>query len=108
VDIETARRVLDAMANTQLTSLRNDLYKAAVRYAGIRTTWFLADSSGRAEIDASRRMAHDAFIDSCNILSRQMREHGEKNDWRGLVGEVRGEIGDFACFVHCLLGLSAR
>ena len=92
-------------------SLKRSLLEAAVRYARIRTDWALADSWKDADADtrkakgASRRAAHDAFIDSCNSLSRYLSEAGTDISWRAKLGTDRREIGDFACYLHCLLGL---
>lgn len=59
-------------------------------------------------MDASRAAAHDTFIDACNILSRAMLAAGEPIAWRAEIGTERGDIGDFACLLHCVLGLRAR
>ena len=56
---------------------------------------------------AERIAAHEALIDACDILSRAMGRSGEDNSWRRLLGDDRREVGDFACFVHCNLGLRA-
>ena len=59
-------------------------------------------------MDPERTRAHNALIDCCNILSRNMRTAGEDNSWRVALGDDRKAIGDFACLLHCLLGISAR
>lgn len=74
----------------------------------MRVAWLRAGAEDRREMDGRRSAAHDVLIDSLNALSRRMRDLGEDNGWRGEIGLDRGEIGDFACFVHCLLGLAAR
>jgi hypothetical protein len=56
----------------------------------------------------ARTAAHNAFIDSCNILSRQMAKSEESTAWRGTLGTDRREIGDFACFIALFVGLAAR
>jgi hypothetical protein len=89
-------------------SLRDQLYHAAARYAGLRADWALADPAGREALDALRRAAHDAFIDACNILSRNMAERGESIEWRRELGDDRKTIGDFACWLSLSLALSAR
>ena len=81
---------------------------AAVRYAGIRAKWCLESADGRRGMDTERTRAHDAFIDSCNILSRNQAKNGEDNTWRAKLGDDRKVIGDFACYVHCILGIGAR
>jgi len=101
--IQTATR-----GDTVLLKLENDLLAQVVRYARIRTDWQLADHDQRREIDGSRIAAHNALIDACNILSRAMSERGKDTEWRAQLGQDRRGIGDLACFVHCILGLSAR
>lgn len=91
-----------------LLDLREDLVARAVRYARLRTDWELADMEGRQNIDETRRLAHNAFIDACNILARAMAKAELDTSWRRQLGEDRRTIGDFACFVHCILGLEAR
>lgn len=59
-------------------------------------------------MDAGRTRAHNAFIDACNILSRQMARPGEDVAWRARLRSDRKILGDFACYLHCLLGLKAR
>lgn len=88
--------------------LARQLVEAAVRYAGRRVEWDLAAPADRAALDAGRTAAHDAFIDACSILSRAMAASGEDNSWRRAIGLERGEIGDFACLLHCVVGLRAR
>lgn len=108
MDLTVAESVLAATATTTLTSLRRAFLEAAVRYSQARAAWALAEPGERASMDESRTAAHDALIDACNILSRGMRDRGEGNEWRRVLGEDRREIGDFACYVHCPLGVGAR
>jgi hypothetical protein len=109
VNLERAANILDRIERSPSAGPRCRTWRdAAVRYAGIRVAWELTDAAGRAAMDASRSSAHDVFIDECNILSRAMLAAGESNAWRAEIGTERGEIGDFACLLHCVLGLRAR
>ena len=108
MELPEAREIYDAIAKSKLSALRRQFLEAAVRYAEKRTAWALASPDERRTLGAARSAAHDAFIDACNILSRNMAEGGEDNSWRRRIGTDRKEIGDFACFLHCLLGLTAR
>lgn len=109
MDIESARRILDVVErSTVLEAIRRQWFEAATRYAQLRVTWWMAPPTERRNVDPSRTAAHDAFIDACNILSRAMAAAGEPNRWRAEIGSERGEIGDFACLLHCVLGLRAR
>jgi hypothetical protein len=94
--------------DTTLITLEKEIVEAAVRYARMRTDWAIQDPDQRKEADAYRTIAHNRFIDACNILSRTMRKRGKDISWRARLGQDRGEIGDFACYIHCILGLSAR
>lgn len=108
MNIEQAHILYTAMKQTPLTSLLDNLMQSAVCYARIRADWQLATDEQRRDMDAARTRCHDAFIDCCNILSRNMLAAGEDNQWRNELGNDRKAIGDFACLLHCLLGLQAR
>lgn len=109
MNLERAANILEQVERSSLAGPRCRTWlDAAVRYAQIRVAWERTDAAGRATMDASRTSAHDVFIDECNILSRAMLAAGESNAWRAEIGTERGEIGDFACLLHCVLGLRAR
>lgn len=111
MEFQTARQIYRRLQEAQqgpLKSLYDDFLVAATRYARIRSEWALADPEERADMDRERRTAHDRFIDACNILSRNMAKADLDASWRKRLGQNRKEIGDFACYVHCFLGLSAR
>ena len=84
------------------------LLAAAVTYARLRTDWALSSVELRKEMDATRTRAHNAFIDCCNIMSLSMAKAGEDIEWRRELGDDRKMIGDFACLLHCVLGIQAR
>ena len=88
--------------------LRGDVEKHAVRYAGIRAEWALASSEERRAQSERRTRAHDALIEAFNILSLDIAKCGTEPNWRRDLGVNRKGIGDFACSLHCFLGLSAR
>ena len=108
MDYASAAALMDKIECSSLESLRRGLLVAAVRYAGIRAKWCLESPDGRRGMDAERTRAHDALIDACNILSRNQAGKGEDNTWRVSLGDDRKVIGDFACYVHCILGVRAR
>ena len=92
----------------RLQSLRTELFAKAVEYAHLRAQWQLSSPANRDHMDAHRTLAHNAFIDACNILSRNMGAEGLDISWRAEIGDDRKKIGDFACQISCLLGLAAR
>ncbi|HOJ19095.1 MAG: hypothetical protein GX452_04860 [Ignavibacteriales bacterium] len=105
---ESAIRLIDGIDKTELTSLKQELFKYAVDYSRIRVDWYLANSEGRREMEDLRSAKHTAFIDSCNVLSRAMIKKGEDATWRKRLGDDRKTIGDFACFINLITGLRAR
>ena len=108
MDMQKATLIYEKMETRKLAGLKDDLIKAAIRYARIRTDWKTMTLDERKEKDNERTFAHNAFIDACNILSRNMVKAGEDIAWRQMMSDNRKEIGDFACFLHCILGIEAR
>ena len=108
MDHDMARRMYEAISQTQGQDLLRDLTIQAHRYSQLRVKCALATIDERREIDDERTRAHNAFIDQCNILSRNMGKAGEDNKWRRVLGDDRKEIGDFACHLVCIVGISAR
>lgn len=108
--IEVLFLEIEASANQDETTqvLLADFVSSAVRYAGLRAAWQISPMEKRLEMDRNRTCAHNALIDSCNILSRAMVQRGMSAEWRTELGQDRKNIGDFACYLHCLLGLRAR
>ena len=107
MDFREARELFEELSRTRQQELLADLIESAVRYARIRADWYLADPEGRREMEELRTRAHNALIDNFNILARNMRKEGEDIGWWQRLGQNRQRIGDFACYIHCILGLKA-
>ncbi len=95
-------------SDADLLELYNDFIRYGIAYARARTDWQLMDRQGRQEVDARRTSQHNAFIASCEALARYMERIGADASWRGMMGTDRKDIGDFACYLHCMLGIEAR
>lgn len=108
MNTEYFNKILDSIEATKLTDLKNELFEYAVKYARIRVDWCFASEDKKREMDKSRTVVHNAFIDSCNILSRNMASIGEDNSWRTLLGNDRKIIGDFGCYIHFYWGIKAK
>lgn len=108
MDNNLAKKLFEEVSSSKLISLKNDFISYAVEYARIRVDWFLSDEEGKDQIEELRTRKHNALIDSCNILSREMNKAGENTAWRIELGTDRKSIGDFACYLHCILGINAR
>ena len=86
----------------------NDCIGKAFEYAYVRNRWELMSREERMEIDSSRTAMHNGFITSLNILARIAGNEGVDNSWREDLGEERKRIGDFACFISYITGISNR
>ncbi|HEY5125204.1 MAG TPA: hypothetical protein VIK14_15855 [Ignavibacteria bacterium] len=107
-NFELAEKIYSDFQSSSEKELVKDLIEYSVRYSQIRVEWQLANIEQRKELEDTRIRAHDAFIDSCNILSRAMEKAGEDNSWREKLGNDRKELGDFACYINYRLGLLSR
>lgn len=108
IKTEQYNKIIANIEATKFTDLKLELYKYAVKYARIRVDWYFAYEEKRREMDISRTLAHNAFIDSCNILSRNMAAIGEDNIWRTILGNDRRDIGDFGCYLQFYIGIQAK
>ena len=108
MNYQEANKVINAIEKTSFLKLKDDLYKKAIRYAQIRSDWYFLSIDDRADQDLNRTAAHNTFIDACNILSKNMSKIGEDNSWRPIITNDRKIIGDFACYLHCIIGITLR
>lgn len=109
MNCESSRQIWDTIRHTTCTDRYLDLLQSAARYARLRVDWKLETEAGeKARIDAERTRAHDAFIADCNVLRRAMEQAGEETLWRSTLTNDRREIGDFACWLHAIMGIEAR
>jgi hypothetical protein len=106
--IEKAKVIFQKINNSRLINLKNELFECAIRYANIRADWYLMTDDEKRNNEDLRTRTHNALIDACNILSREMIKIKEDASWRTDLGNDRKEIGDFACYVHCFLSLKSR
>ncbi len=105
---EKATGIAYEIGRSRLVEKRMEFFSRAVEYAQIRVQWQLSTPHERMQMDERRGTIHDAFIDACDSMSRYMQEEGEDISWREELGTDRKAIGDFACYLHLILGLVAR
>jgi hypothetical protein len=108
VNWETATKIAYEIGKSRLAEKRMELFRKAAEYAQVRVEWQLSTLEERLGMDNRRKAAHDAFIEACEGMSRNMREEGEETSWKTELGDDRKEIGDFACYINLILGLVAR
>lgn len=106
--IEKSKTIFEKINTTKLTSLKTELFECAMRYANTRAEWYLMNDEEKRNADELRTATHNALIDACNILSREMIKANEDASWKLGLGKDRKEIGDFAGYVHCFWGLTSR
>lgn len=80
----------------------------AVRYAGARTAYGLAAHAEQQLMGADRTRLHNRLLDAVEELSADMQRRGASTEWRSRLGDDRKRIGDFACFLHAIVGINAR
>ena len=99
----------ELVANDEdLPGLFRELLVYAVTYAHVRAEWEFMSVEERKEKSKLRTASHNTFIDACNILSRAMAARDIDNSWRRAIGEQREAMGDFACYLHCIIGNKNR
>ena len=85
-----------------------EFVKKACNYAKERLDWEFYSREEQMAADQGRTIKHNAFIDSVNILARLLNSDGIETPWRERLGDERKRIGDFACFVAYIVGISNR
>lgn len=105
---ESATKFAYEIGKSRLAIMRMEFFRRAADYAQMRVAWQLATPEERVSLNERRTASHNAFIEACDMMSRSMREEGEDVSWRDELGSDRKEIGDFACYIHLILGLVAR
>ncbi len=108
VNWEKATGIAFEIGKSKLAESRTELFHKAAEYARIRVEWQLSPPDERLRMDERRRLVHNEFIETCEAMSRNMQEEGEDVSWKKELGHDRKEIGDFACYIHLILGLVAR
>lgn len=88
--------------------LFDDFLEAAIEYASIRSKWLMLSKKEKMDSDKSRTLKHDTLIIRLNVLIRYLDKIGRNVSWKDELGDSRKRIGDFACYIALLYGLSAR
>ena len=86
----------------------NEFINRAARYAYIRNQWETMSIEEKISADDGRSKAHNVVIISLNTLARIVEGDGGDASWRAQLGNERKRIGDFACFVSYITGISNR
>ena len=105
LNYDIARHCYSLILESESTALRRELFQKALEYARIRAQWMVMSIEQKKEMNQRRTLAHNSFIDACNIMSRNMAKNDEDNSWRAYLGDDVEIIGDFACYIHYFLAM---
>lgn len=115
ITIEECMRIYSKLVESiSLCTLddKNEFWNAfidrAARYTYIRNQWETMSREERASADEGRTQAHNVVITSLNTLARIVERDSGDASWRSQLGDNRKRIGDFACFVSYITGISNR
>jgi len=108
LDYQTALKAFTTVQNSKLGETRKSLYKAAVHYATIRAEWEFLDNEDRMDQDPGRTATHNRFIDCCNTFVREQSRIGVDNTWYSTINHDLQLISDWACYLHCFIGIDNR
>ena len=115
ITIEECQRIYKAMADDvdkcvadDKMEFWNEVIISAARYCKIRNDWETMTRDEKVEADGGRTSAHDAVITNLNVLTRVLENEGIDTSWRSELGDQRKRIGDFACFISFITGISNR
>lgn len=101
MELEQAQQIFNIINNSGHQPLVNSLLKSAVRHSHLRVDWYFSDQEKRNEMDEERTIARNAFISTCDILSRNMKAAGEDNQWRLQIGTEKKINWLFCLHVKC-------
>ena len=90
------------------TELWDDFIIRSYKYTLVRCKWEFMEYQERIDADPGRTRMHDTVIDSIEILARLAAKEGMDTSWRDDLGGERKRLGDFACFVTYITGISNR
>jgi hypothetical protein len=88
--------------------LYNDFLEHAVEYAHTRARWYFMTPKEIGEANKSRTEKHDTVISSIHILARYAKSKGWDASWETILDHERKDIGDFACYIHGIIGIGRR
>ena len=104
-------RMADAIAKCEHDAkkeLWDDFIVRSFKYTLVRCKWEFMEYQERIDADPGRTRMHDSLIDSIEILARLAAKEGMDTSWRDDLGNERKRLGDFACFVSYITGISNR
>ena len=90
------------------TELWHMYLEKALKYTAIRCNWESMTREEKIAEDSGRTVTHNTLISRTDMLARNLGQDGTDVSWREQLGDHRARIGDFACFVVYMTGISNR
>ena len=113
--IEDAARIYNGMVESikkctleDKMDFWNDCIKSAMEYCYIRNQWEFMNLEQKVDADPGRTVRHNGFIITVDVLARIAEKEGVDNSWRKELGDSRKRIGDLACYIAYITGISNR
>lgn len=106
--MEIYENIIDSLGDQEegLLELWRFTLHAMTEYADLRANWLQQTKEEHHE--AGRTAKHDAVIHSLDMFRDAMGNLGLDVSWRNQLGDARKRIGDFACYVALIYGITAR
>jgi hypothetical protein len=104
ISFNLAMEIFIQIEKSKLIQLREVLYESAFRYHECRFGWKFKTLGESHDVEGERSIAHDAFINNCDIMARNMKDMGEPYLWRTKLTNDRKVIGDLASILVAIIG----
>ena len=105
---QNANDIFETLSKSKQRTEVGNVMRLAIEYARMRVDHLVAPPDKQQAISEERSKTHNALIKACDVLAAAMEAAHEDVLWRETLGQDRKDIGDFACYVHCRLGIEAR
>ncbi len=106
-------RIFKILMQIDDEALKTNFIEKAVDYARIRTDWYFMDIDSKRDKDNGRTKKHNALIESIKSIYNYMKSNDMNVNWYEELPDYRSpsgrkEWGDFACYIHCYIGILQR
>ena len=105
---QRASDIFETLTETKQRQQMGEMTQLAIEYARLRVDHLIAAPDKQTQLGHQRSKVHNALITACDALAQAMEANHEDTLWREAIGQDRRDVGDFACYVHCKLGIESR
>ena len=105
---ERASKIFETLTESKQRQQLGTMTQLAIEYARLRVDHLIAAPDKQSQLGHHRSKIHNALIAACDALAQAMEAAHEDTLWREAIGQDRKDVGDFACYVHCIMGIESR